>query len=77
SQAGSNPDQVCETCHEASTSNVAEDILMPNQDNCLACHAETKGAATLDCVSCHAFHPDGGTPSRLARDRALLQGRAP
>ena len=77
SQAADNPDQVCETCHEASTSNAAEDILMPNQDNCLACHAEGKGAAALDCVSCHAFHPKEGTLSRLARDSALLQGGAP
>ncbi|MFO7550549.1 MAG: hypothetical protein R6W80_04015 [Haliea sp.] len=77
SQAADDPDQVCETCHEASTSNAAEDILMPNQDNCLACHADDKGAATLDCVSCHAFHPDGGSLSRLARDSALLQGGAP
>ncbi len=77
SQAADNPDQVCETCHEASASDAAEDILMPNQDNCLACHGEDRGAATLDCVSCHAFHPDEGTLSRLARDTAILQGGAP
>ncbi|HEY7775525.1 MAG TPA: cytochrome c3 family protein [Kineobactrum sp.] len=77
SQALDSADQVCETCHEASVSSVATDILMPAQDNCLGCHAEGKGAAALDCVSCHAFHQDGGTLSRLARDSAVLQGNTP
>ena len=59
------------------------DVLMPGQDNCLSCHAEDRGAAALDCVSCHAFHAAEGTLSRevrsraVASDSAILQGTSP
>lgn len=83
SQAGLTGDAACETCHEASKSDLASDVLMPGQDNCLSCHAEDRGAAALDCVSCHAFHAGEGTLSREARSRtvasdsAILQGTSP
>lgn len=52
-------DEVCENCHEAATSTDATDILIPAQDNCLQCHNEEIGEATVDCVRCHVFHPRG------------------
>ncbi|QIB66132.1 cytochrome c3 family protein [Kineobactrum salinum] len=77
SRASDRPDEVCESCHEASVSDSAGDILMPARDDCLGCHAEDTGAAALDCVSCHAFHQATGTLSRVARDSAILQGEKP
>ena len=60
--------EVCESCHEASGSDASADILIPGQDNCLACHAEDSGrSVAVDCVSCHAFHLESGSPSSTAR----------
>ena len=59
--------EVCESCHEASVSEKASDVLIPGQDNCLACHSQDKGFSAVDCVGCHAFHQSDGTRSVLAR----------
>jgi predicted CXXCH cytochrome family protein len=60
--------EVCESCHEASGSDASADILIPGQDNCLACHAEDSGrSVAVDCVSCHAFHLESGSRSSTAR----------
>jgi predicted CXXCH cytochrome family protein len=59
--------KTCEICHEAQDSKVSTDILIPNQDNCLSCHAEGSSSAAVDCVSCHEFHRDQGTMSKAAR----------
>ena len=70
--------EVCESCHEASLSESATDVLIPGQDNCLACHAEDKGFSAVGCVSCHVFHHEDGTPSILVRGdqhtSGLIQG---
>ena len=60
-------EEVCESCHEASTSEKASDVLIPGQDNCLTCHSQDKGFSAVDCVGCHAFHQSDGTRSVLAR----------
>lgn len=63
------PDAACLSCHEATVSASASDILVPNQDNCLACHDESRDGVAAECTACHGFHRDGGAGS--------LQVRAP
>ncbi len=60
--------EICEVCHTASMSEVASDVLIPGQDNCLGCHDDKKGDSAVDCVGCHAFHLDTGTLSVQARN---------
>lgn len=44
----------CETCHRnARTSAQTADVLMPNRQACVACHASAK---TTTCVTCHVYH---------------------
>lgn len=62
--------EVCGACHQARDSDDARDILIPGQDNCLACHAEDKGATAVGCVECHVFHQREGTLSLQARGSA-------
>jgi predicted CXXCH cytochrome family protein len=59
--------EVCGSCHEASTSEKASDVLIPGQDNCLTCHSQDKGFSAVDCVGCHAFHQSDGSRSVLVR----------
>ncbi len=67
SLAWDEPTEVCEACHKASVSDSARDILIPGQDNCLACHAQDRATAEVDCVSCHVFHQRDGSLSLQAR----------
>ena len=67
SLAGGGEAELCASCHDAVSSSVATDVLIPGQDNCLACHDEKLGASLADCVACHAFHPKQGPLSILAR----------
>jgi predicted CXXCH cytochrome family protein len=52
----------CETCHDASHSQQASDVLMPEIETCRTCHAgeaHTAASSRLiasTCTSCHAFH---------------------
>jgi predicted CXXCH cytochrome family protein len=54
----------CESCHEASTSAVAADILMPRIDGCRECHGGEKAQGLLasNCITCHVFHADDQAP---------------
>jgi predicted CXXCH cytochrome family protein len=62
------PLEVCESCHEASASEAAADILIPGRDNCLACHAEDTGrSVAVYCVSFQSIHQDIGSASSAAR----------
>ena len=67
SLAGRSGDGVCLDCHAAETSESAEDVLMPGQDNCLGCHDAQRQSVAVDCVGCHQFHRPEGTPSLEAR----------
>ncbi len=58
---------VCETCHDASASEQAADILIPGRENCLGCHADNERVSAVDCVSCHVYHEAGATPALQAR----------
>ena len=66
--------EVCTACHAATVSQVATDVLIPGQSNCLDCHDDDKGDSAVTCVGCHAFHMPGGTPSVLARAAGDGQG---
>lgn len=52
-------DAACLTCHQADTSASSADVLMPDLDNCVACHGDhrQRGLIQLNCVDCHRFHP--------------------
>lgn len=51
----------CEDCHQASTSKVSEDVILPGIKVCRDCHGGEDSSNKLDsgCVECHVFHtPD-------------------
>ncbi len=54
----------CSGCHEAASSAVASDILMPDIDNCQACHGGEHSENLLQstCISCHKYHLDNQAP---------------
>ncbi len=49
----------CLSCHDALHSNKSTDVLMPGINNCLECHADSSidKKITLNCISCHEYHP--------------------
>jgi len=60
---GADPDEACLSCHEALSSELATDVLIPNRDNCLACHDESRDGVAAECTACHGFHRDVGGSS--------------
>jgi hypothetical protein len=54
----------CGGCHEAETSVDASDVLMPDIENCQACHGGEHSEDLLQstCISCHKFHLDNQEP---------------
>ncbi|MFV0472921.1 MAG: cytochrome c3 family protein [Pikeienuella sp.] len=48
----------CVSCHDATKSRTATDVLMPPIETCRGCHlGEDAGAsASSDCLACHQFH---------------------
>lgn len=54
----------CDSCHNASTSNVSTDVLIPDIDTCRACHGSgvarrnSSAQAPSTCIMCHSFHFD-------------------
>jgi cytochrome c551/c552 len=48
----------CESCHEASSSKVSSDILIPDIDNCQQCHGgeESHNLIPNTCIDCHDYH---------------------
>lgn len=51
--------QACLSCHGASESLEATDLLVPGIDNCLECHADASrpSKAPMACGDCHVYHP--------------------
>jgi hypothetical protein len=45
----------CETCHQATRSDRAADILLPSKMICANCH-KPQGSARNDCFECHSYH---------------------
>lgn len=52
-------DAACVQCHAADQSSESADLLIPDIDNCLACHTDSPVAdrVTVQCVACHSYHP--------------------
>ena len=79
----------CRECHpavypdEANASRVSSDVLVPNIDNCVLCHAPRRhaagrftGGARHDCVECHHYHARPATDGWLNGRGSLLRGAA-
>ncbi len=53
-------DAACLTCHQADLASTSADLLIPDIDNCVQCHAGSAGGSdrvVLGCIDCHAYHP--------------------
>ena len=48
----------CAECHDAKSSSLTSDVLMPKLDSCQRCHNSTTGARH-DCAECHTYHNRG------------------
>jgi predicted CXXCH cytochrome family protein len=48
----------CVDCHDAKTSKVSEDVLLPGINSCYECHGgpHETGKLASQCVDCHKFH---------------------
>ncbi|MFN7175776.1 MAG: hypothetical protein ACK4MX_02680 [Thermaurantiacus sp.] len=67
---GAHEEMRCRACHEATTSERAEDLLLPAIATCRECHGNAEWAArhpkanaSGDCATCHWFHPDSRAPA--------------
>lgn len=62
----------CSTCHAASASDAATDLMIPGLATCRDCHggeaSDTDVPST--CAMCHDYHMDEGAPAMLLRKRA-------
>ncbi len=55
----------CEDCHhQARTSQLTSDVLMPAKQNCVVCHSPETKKVSSDCITCHTYH-EPGQPVRL------------
>ena len=55
----------CATCHAASRSNSATDVLLPDIKTCRTCHLgedAAKPKIASSCAMCHSYHPRGSQP---------------
>lgn len=62
----------CASCHKASTSDAASDLLLPGIATCRECHGGEKDAAAdvpSGCAMCHSYHIPGGWTPAPARPR--------
>ena len=58
-------DEECSSCHDANTSKVAEDLLLPGIKTCRECHGgefQTASDVPSTCAMCHDYHADEGAP---------------
>lgn len=54
-------EEKCTDCHEATTSKVATDLLLPDLESCQDCHKGASAIATKEivpsgCAMCHGYH---------------------
>lgn len=78
----------CTSCHAATTSKLASDLLIPDLASCRECHlgasaAKTKKIVPSDCAMCHAYHlpagqwqPKGKAPHYLPLPPPAESGKA-
>ncbi|MBN4055399.1 FHA domain-containing protein [bacterium AH-315-K03] len=66
-QRGESETEMCSSCHEAQASTASSDVMIPEMNNCLDCHGDqsVEEKVSMNCISCHAFHPDSQTISPL------------
>lgn len=59
-------DAACLSCHKAKDSKESSDLLLPAMTTCEGCHGDkpAKERVTVQCVSCHAYHPAEGHGSQ-------------
>jgi predicted CXXCH cytochrome family protein len=52
-------DAACLSCHEVRHSDSSAEVFIPKLGKCLECHSErlTADRVTLQCASCHSYHP--------------------
>jgi predicted CXXCH cytochrome family protein len=69
--------QTCSSCHAASGSNSASDLLLPGIDSCRTCHGgeRTSKPVASSCAMCHDYHGGEGAPSMIIRKRVRGQKR--
>ncbi|GJM14209.1 MAG: hypothetical protein DHS20C12_26120 [Pseudohongiella sp.] len=63
-QAGQSETELCSGCHQAESSDLSSDVLIPKNETCFGCHSDSSrnDRIAVDCVDCHLHHP-----SRTAR----------
>ncbi|MEM7268871.1 MAG: cytochrome c3 family protein [Pseudomonadota bacterium] len=67
----------CTSCHEATDSTSATDVLMPGIELCQDCHKGefVTASASSECLSCHEFHIEGYGPMSTAHGDAMVARR--
>ncbi|MEH6714472.1 cytochrome c3 family protein [Parasphingorhabdus flavimaris] len=58
-------DEDCTSCHNATTSKAAEDLLLPGIKTCRECHGgefQKSSDVPSSCAMCHDYHADDGAP---------------
>jgi hypothetical protein len=78
--------ETCESCHAATTSGKATDLLMPGISTCRTCHVGENGAklkpvkdpVASSCALCHDYHLDNKAPwrSKIKQKRLDRQSNA-
>lgn len=65
----------CESCHAATRSDRASDLLLPGIDSCRTCHGGPKAKADIPsgCALCHNYHRDEGAPWTTKRRAADMK----
>jgi pSer/pThr/pTyr-binding forkhead associated (FHA) protein len=61
--------QACLSCHQATESSDATDLMIPNAASCQACHGGegSNSPVPSGCAMCHDYHINEGTPAMLLR----------
>lgn len=68
-------DAACVACHDAPASSQSSELLIPDIDTCVECHADFQRAESvpLQCIDCHGYHPlqAGAGESRRSNSNAM------
>ncbi|MEQ8953634.1 MAG: hypothetical protein RL120_05825 [Gammaproteobacteria bacterium] len=65
--SGNTENVVCSGCHEAESSTVSSDVLIPQSASCFGCHSDSDrdNKIPMGCIDCHRHHPPGSVQARL------------